>query len=66
MTLPARADILTPLCYRTRIIPKGGRDDPVNETGLKHYVDFVDDLLAAGIVPMVTLYHWVSFNHHSI
>lgn len=44
--------------HRTRIIPKGGRDDPVSEKGLQHYVKFVDDLLAAGITPLVTLYHW--------
>jgi len=43
---------------RTRIIPKGGRNDPVNEAGLQHYVKFVDDLIAAGITPLVTLYHW--------
>lgn len=43
---------------RSRIIPKGGRNDPINEKGLNHYVKFVDDLLAAGITPFVTLYHW--------
>ncbi|KAF2737128.1 beta-glucosidase [Polyplosphaeria fusca] len=42
----------------SRIIPLGGRNDPVNEKGLQHYVKFVDDLLAAGIQPMVTLFHW--------
>jgi beta-glucosidase len=36
----------------------GGRDDPVNEKGLQHYVKFVHDLIAAGIEPLVTLYHW--------
>jgi beta-glucosidase len=25
---------------------------------VRHYVRFVDDLLAAGIEPLVTLYHW--------
>jgi len=43
---------------RSRIIPLGGRNDPVNEKGLQHYVKFVDDLLAAGIIPMITLFHW--------
>lgn len=43
---------------RSRIIPLGGRNDPVNEKGLQHYVKFVDDLLAAGITPMITLLHW--------
>ena len=42
----------------TRIIPLGGRDDPVNQKGLDHYVRFVDDLVAAGITPFVTLLHW--------
>ncbi|KAK2799272.1 hypothetical protein FQN50_008548 [Emmonsiellopsis sp. PD_5] len=42
----------------SRIIPLGGRNDPVNEKGLQHYVKFVDDLLAAGITPMITLLHW--------
>ncbi|RAL05278.1 glycoside hydrolase family 1 protein [Aspergillus ibericus CBS 121593] len=42
----------------SRVIPFGGRNDPVNEKGLQHYVKFVDDLLAAGITPLVTLFHW--------
>ncbi|KAK4092494.1 CAZyme family GH1 [Purpureocillium lilacinum] len=42
----------------TRIIPLGGRGDPVNQAGLDHYVRFVDDLIAAGIVPFITLSHW--------
>ncbi|MCM1498789.1 MAG: GH1 family beta-glucosidase [Clostridium sp.] len=40
----------------TRIIPEGvGK---VNEKGLKFYSDLVDKLLAAGIEPIATLYHW--------
>ncbi|KAH6660811.1 family 1 glycosyl hydrolase [Truncatella angustata] len=42
----------------SRIIPLGGRNDPVNQKGLDHYVKFVDDLLDAGITPFITLYHW--------
>jgi beta-glucosidase len=42
----------------TRIIPLGGRNDPVSEAGIKHYQKFVDDLLEAGITPFVTLFHW--------
>ena len=42
----------------SRIIPQGGRSDPVSQEGLDHYVKFVDDLLEAGITPMVTLFHW--------
>ena len=42
----------------SRIIPLGGRNDPVNQKGIDHYVKFVDDLLENGITPFVTLYHW--------
>lgn len=39
-----------------RVIPDG--NGPVNEKGLDFYSDLVDELLAAGITPYVTLYHW--------
>ncbi|MCX5516708.1 beta-glucosidase [Kaistia algarum] len=40
----------------SRILPEGtGR---VNAAGLDHYSRFVDDLLEAGLAPMVTLFHW--------
>ncbi|KAH7096805.1 beta-glucosidase 1B [Auriculariales sp. MPI-PUGE-AT-0066] len=42
----------------SRIIPLGGREDPVNELGIKFYSDLIDALLEAGITPFVTLYHW--------
>ncbi|CAE6333838.1 unnamed protein product [Rhizoctonia solani] len=42
----------------SRIIPLGGRNDPVNPLGIKFYSDFIDALLAAGITPFLTLYHW--------
>ncbi|KAG6887557.1 Beta-glucosidase 1B, partial [Termitomyces sp. Mi166 len=42
----------------SRIIPLGGRDDPVNTAGIKFYSDFIDALLSHGITPFVTLYHW--------
>lgn len=42
----------------SRIIPLGGRNDPINEKGIAFYKKFADDLLDAGIVPMITLFHW--------
>ncbi|TLS29684.1 hypothetical protein PpBr36_00472 [Pyricularia pennisetigena] len=42
----------------SRIIPIGGRNDPINQKGIDHYVKFVDDLLEAGITPLITLFHW--------
>lgn len=30
----------------------------MNQKAVDHYVKFVDDLIEAGIVPVVTLYHW--------
>ncbi|MGY5955452.1 Beta-glucosidase A [Kosakonia sp. BK9b] len=39
-----------------RIIPDG--QGPVNPTAVQHYRLFIDDLKAAGIKPLVTLYHW--------
>ncbi|KAJ8126127.1 hypothetical protein O1611_g7512 [Lasiodiplodia mahajangana] len=41
-----------------RIVPLGGRNDPINQKGIDHYVKFVDDLLEAGITPFITLLHW--------
>lgn len=42
----------------SRIIPLGGREDPVNEAGVAFYNKLIDSLLARGITPWVTLYHW--------
>lgn len=42
----------------SRIIPLGGRDDPVNEEGIKHYRTLIEALVKEGITPFVTLYHW--------
>lgn len=39
-----------------RVLPNG--EGKVNETGLDFYDRLVDELLAAGIDPYVTLYHW--------
>ena len=40
----------------TRVLPAG--TGAVNEAGLDFYDRLVDDLLAAGIEPWITLYHW--------
>ncbi|KAH8168855.1 glycosyl hydrolase family 1 domain-containing protein [Sarocladium implicatum] len=41
-----------------RLIPLGGRGDPINEDGIAFYSDLIDQLLQHGISPVVTLYHW--------
>jgi beta-glucosidase len=40
----------------SRVLPNG--IGPVNEAGMEFYERLVDALLAAGIRPLVTLYHW--------
>nr|XP_019049571.1 hypothetical protein I302_03360 [Kwoniella bestiolae CBS 10118]OCF28501.1 hypothetical protein I302_03360 [Kwoniella bestiolae CBS 10118] len=42
----------------SRVKSLGGRNDSVNEQGIKYYSDMIDDLLNAGIVPWVTIFHW--------
>jgi beta-glucosidase len=39
-----------------RIIPEGTGE--INKKGLKFYSKLIDALLAAGIIPIITLYHW--------
>jgi len=39
-----------------RVLPEG--QGKVNEKGVDFYSRLVDELLAAGITPLVTLYHW--------
>ncbi len=39
----------------SRVIPEEGK---VNQKGIQFYSDLVDELLAAGIEPLVTIYHW--------
>ncbi|CRK15209.1 hypothetical protein BN1723_010584 [Verticillium longisporum] len=41
-----------------RLIPLGGADDGVNEAGVAYYDRLIDGLLAHGITPYVTLFHW--------
>jgi beta-glucosidase len=42
----------------SRIIPLGGRNDPVNQRGIAFYSNLIDRLLSHNIKPVVTLYHW--------
>jgi beta-glucosidase/6-phospho-beta-glucosidase/beta-galactosidase len=42
----------------SRIIPQGGRHDAISEDGISFYNRLIDSLLARGITPWVTLYHW--------
>ncbi|KAH7324293.1 glycoside hydrolase, partial [Stachybotrys elegans] len=42
----------------SRIIPLGGRNDPLNEAGISFYNKLIDGLLARGIEPWITLYRW--------
>lgn len=37
----------------SRIIPLGGRNDPINEAGIQFYSNLIDALLERGIVPFV-------------
>lgn len=36
-----------------RVIPLGGKDDPVNEQGLQFYSDVIDECLRLGLTPFV-------------
>ncbi|KAH7127242.1 glycoside hydrolase superfamily [Dendryphion nanum] len=42
----------------SRIIPLGGRNDPINEKGIAFYDSLINKLLERNIEPVVTLYHW--------
>ena len=36
----------------------GGRNDPINEAGIRYYSDLLDALIAENITPLVTIFHW--------
>lgn len=42
----------------SRVIPLGGRDDPVNEAGIEYYNKVIDSLISEGIQPWITIFHW--------
>jgi hypothetical protein len=41
-----------------RVIPLGGKDDPVNEKGLQFYSDVIDECLRLGLTPFVVSLVW--------
>ena len=41
-----------------RIIPKGGKNDPVNGEGIEYYNKLINEVINQGLVPFVTIYHW--------
>ena len=42
----------------SRLLPNGTLAGGTNEPGISFYSELIDGLLAAGITPYVTLYHW--------
>ncbi|OSD08205.1 glycoside hydrolase family 1 protein [Trametes coccinea BRFM310] len=45
----------------SRIIPKGGREDPINPAGIEHYIVFIETLLKNHIKPVVIVADYVNY-----
>ncbi|KAF3631415.1 Furcatin hydrolase [Capsicum annuum] len=42
----------------TRILPKGKLSKGVNQAGIDHYNSLINEIVALGIKPLATLFHW--------
>ncbi|WJX74533.1 Beta-glucosidase 12 [Trifolium repens] len=42
----------------SRILPKGKLNGGINQEGIKYYNNLINELLANGLQPFVTLFHW--------
>ncbi|QHO55194.1 beta-glucosidase 13 isoform X2 [Arachis hypogaea] len=42
----------------SRILPKGKISSGINQEGIKYYNNLINELLANGLQPFVTLFHW--------
>lgn len=42
----------------TRILPKGSSREGINQEGINHYNNLIDDLIKNGITPVVTILHF--------
>ncbi|ESW22409.1 hypothetical protein PHAVU_005G151600, partial [Phaseolus vulgaris] len=42
----------------SRILPNGKRSGGINQEGINYYNNLIDNLLANGLQPYVTLFHW--------
>ncbi|KAG4973932.1 hypothetical protein JHK87_030753 [Glycine soja] len=42
----------------SRILPKGKRSGGINQEGINYYNNLINELVANGIQPLVTLFHW--------
>ncbi|RDX96751.1 hypothetical protein CR513_20548, partial [Mucuna pruriens] len=42
----------------SRILPKGKLNGGINQEGVKYYNNLINELIAKGIQPFVTLFHW--------